>query len=95
MFIEIDRLYVIKLHILTILQIATLSVINRDTRHTLRHFLSQIETPSEIATITNCYVTRSTCKSTQPHYIAVTNWDTLSRAAKPPFKIYIMFINFH
>ena len=46
-----------KLHILTLSQIATLSVTNCDTRHKLRHFQLQIATPSQIATITNCYVT--------------------------------------
>ena len=59
-FIEIDWIYAIKLHILTLSQIATLSVTNRDTRHKLRHFQSQIATPSQIATITNCYVTHPT-----------------------------------
>ena len=42
---------------LTFSQIATLSVTNCDTRHKLRHFQSQIATPSQIATFTNCYVT--------------------------------------
>ena len=58
-FIEIDWIYAIKLHILTLSQIATLFVTNRDTRHKLRHFQSQNATPSQNATITNCYVTRS------------------------------------
>ena len=43
---------------MTLSQIATLSVTNCVTRHKLRHFQSQIATPSQIATITNCYVTR-------------------------------------
>ena len=54
---KIEWKYVIKLHILTLTQIATLSVTNCDTRHKLRHFQSQIATPSQIATIKNCYVT--------------------------------------
>ena len=56
-FCVLGRVPMIKLHILTLSQIATLSVTNCDIRHKLRHFQSQIATPSQIATITNCYVT--------------------------------------
>ena len=66
-FIEIYWMYAIKFHIL-MSQIATLSVTNRDTRHKLRHLLSQIATPSQNATITNCYVTRRRFKVNKPLY---------------------------
>ena len=67
-FIEIDWIYAIKLHILTLAQIATLSVTNHDTRHKFRNFQSQIATPSQLATITNCYVTPFLWDSNTMHY---------------------------
>ena len=57
MFIQFDRIYAVKMHILTLSLIATLYVTNHDTRHKLQHFPPQIATLSQIATITNCYVT--------------------------------------
>ena len=73
-FIEIDWIYAIKLHILTLSQIATRFVTNRDTRHKLRHFQSQIATPSQIATITNCYVTRCTQGGANPWADSCEGW---------------------
>ena len=85
MFIEIECIYVIKLHILTLSQIATLSVTICDTRHKLRHFQSQIATLSQIATITNCYVTGLRVNMTKTKFLVSCDYhDVLQKSEKYP-----------